>query len=189
MLWPIEGNVMNHQPFDVWLFEEEALSPDQDRALAEHLASCEYCRALAAARRAVDDQLRSTSQIRPAPGFTQRWRACLAENRHRMGQCQLCTVLLSTTVGLITLTLLFGAQLLPLLQPVIPAITQWFSKIVGVIAHLNLVRDILGVLFEIMVEGIPIVYRVVLPVSIAGLSAGWIVSLYRLSLQNLRREL
>ncbi|MCK4962271.1 MAG: hypothetical protein KAS19_07285, partial [Anaerolineales bacterium] len=86
-------------------------------------------------------------------------------------------------------TLLFGAQLLPLLQPVIPAITQWFSKLVGVIAHLNLAGEIFGVLFKIMVEGIPIVYRVALPISLAGLSAIWIVSLYRLNFQNLRREL
>lgn len=180
---------MKHQPFDMWLFEEEALSPDQDRALAEHLESCEHCRALAAAGRAVEGQLLTTSQIEPAPGFTQRWRACLADDRHRVGQRQLGAVLLSTIVGLVTLTLLFGAQLLPLLQPVIPAITQWFSKIVAVVAHLNLVREIFSVLLEIMVEGIPIVYRVVLPISLAGLSAVWIVSLYRLSFQNLRREL
>ena len=180
---------MNHQPFDMWLFEEETPSPDQDRALAEHLESCEHCRSLVAAWGAVEGQLLSTSQIEPAPGFTQRWLASLADDRHRVGQRQLGTVLLSTTVGLVTLTLLFGAQLLPLLQPAIPAITQWFSKIVGVIAHLNLVREIFGVLLEIMVEGIPIVYRVVLPIILAGLSAMWIVSLYRLSFINLRREL
>lgn len=180
---------MKHQPFDMWLFEEEALSADKDRALTEHMESCEQCRALATAWRAVEGQILSTSQIEPAPGFVQRWRANLADYRHRVGQRQLGTVLLSTTVGLVTLTLLFGAQLLPLLQPVIPAITQWFSKLVGVIAHLNLVREIFGVLFEIMVEGIPIVYRVVLPISLAGLSIVWIVSLYRLSFQNLRREL
>jgi hypothetical protein len=179
---------MNHQPFDMWLFEEEALSPDQDRALADHLESCEHCRALAAAWRAVEGQLHSTSQIEPAPGFTQRWLASLADDRQRAGQRQLSIVLLSTTIGLVTLTLLFGAQLLPLLQPVIPAITQWFSKIIGVIAHLNLVGEIYSILFEIMVEGIPIVYRVALPISLAGLSAMWIVSLYRLSFQNLRRE-
>ena len=179
---------MNHQPFDMWLFEEETLSPDQDRALAEHLVSCEHCRVLASAWRAVEGQLLSTSQIEPAPGFTQRWRTCLANDRHRVGQRQLGTLLLSTTVGLVTLTLLFGAQLLPLLQPVIPAIAQWFSKIVGVVAHLNLVREIFSVLLEIMVEGIPIVYRVILPISLIGLSAMWIFSLYRLSFQNLRRE-
>ena len=180
---------MNHQPFDKWLFEEETLLPDQSRALAEHLESCEHCRALAAAWKAAEDQLRSTSQVEPAPGFTQRWRVCLADNRHRMGQRQLCTVLFSTTVGLVTLTLLLGMQLLPLLQPVIPTITQWFSKIVAVVAHLNLVREIFSVLLEIMVEGIPIVFRLVLPISLAGLTAGWIVSLYRLSFQNSRREL
>jgi len=180
---------MKHLPYDTWLFEGEALSPDQDRALAEHLESCEHCRTLAAAWSAVEGQLLSTSQIEPAPGFTQRWRASLADDRHQVGQRQLGTVLLSTTVGLVTLALLFGAQLLPLLQPVIPTITQWFSKIVAVVAHLNLVREIFSVLLEIMVEGIPIVYRVILPISLAGLSALWIVSLYRLSFQNLRREL
>ena len=176
---------MKHLPYDTWLFEGEALSPDRYRALAEHLEFCEHCRTLAAAWSAVEGQLISTSQIEPAPGFTQRWRASLADDRHRVGQRQLGTVLLSTTVGLVTLALLFGAQLLPLLQPAIPAITQWFSKIVGVVAHLNLVREVFSVLLEIMVEGIPIVYRVVLPISLTGLSAGWIVSLYRLSFQNL----
>ena len=180
---------MNHQPFDKWLFEEEALSPDQGRALAEHLESCEHCHTLAAAWKAVEGQLLATSQIGPAPGFTQRWRASLADSRRRVGQRQLSTVLLATTVGLATLTLLFGAQLLPLLQPVIPAITQWFSQIVAVIAHFNLVREIFSILLEIMVEGIPIVYRVTLPISLTGLSAMWIVSLYRLGFQNLRREL
>jgi len=180
---------MKHQPFDMWLFEEEALSPDQGRALAEHLESCEHCRTLAAAWSAVEGQILSTSQIEPAPGFTQRWRVRLADDNRRSGQRQLGAVLLSMTVGLVTLTLLFGAQLLPLLKPAIPIITQWFSKIVGVIGHLNLVREILGVLFKIMVEDIPMVYRVALPISLAGLSALWIVSLHRLSFQNLRREL
>jgi hypothetical protein len=85
----------------------------------------------------------------------------------------------------VLLSLLLGVQLMPLLESVFPIIVVWFTKIVNVIAHYNLFWDILQGLGSIILEGIPLVFRVTLPFGIAGVLALWIVSLHRLNYQEI----
>lgn len=90
--------------------------------------------------------------------------------------------------ALVLVSILFGAQLLPLLEPMFPIIVEGFNKIVNIIVHYNLIWEILDVMGGIILEGIPMVFQVILPLAFAGALALWIVSLYRLDYQIERKE-
>lgn len=179
---------MKHQPFEFWIYERETLSRDQAEDLEDHLEICDSCRALATAWMDIEGQIFSASLVAPAPGFSQRWRSRLADHRRQVNHRQMSAMLLTTTVGLAVLSVLFGAELLPLLQPAVPTLVAWGGKVASLVANLNLFRLIMGILVEATLESIPLMYRVVLPLSLAGLAALWVVSLHRLSYRRIRKE-
>jgi len=72
---------MNHQPFEEWLLSDEELTPEQDRALADHLQNCSECPQVGEAWEAVLEEIRQTPPAAPGPGFAQRWEARLEIQR------------------------------------------------------------------------------------------------------------
>jgi hypothetical protein len=179
---------MKHQPFETWLFETADLSLDQYKELEEHLVLCKRCSTLAAAWREVEERIQTTSCATPAPGFSNRWVSRMAHNRRLISQRQINGILLSMSCALVLVSILFGAQLLPLLEPMFPIIVEGFNKIVNIIVHYNLIWEILDVMGGIILEGVPMVFQVILPLAFAGALALWIVSLYRLDYQIERKE-
>ena len=176
---------MKHQPFETWLFETLDLSLGQSKELEEHLSLCNRCSSLVAAWNEVEGRMQSTTFATPAPGFSKRWQSHVAQNRRAVDQRQLGGILVSLSFALVLLSLLLGVQLMPLLKSVFPIIVGWFTKIVNVIVHYNLFWDILEGLGSIILEGVPLVFRVTLPFGIAGVLALWIVSLHRLRYQDI----
>lgn len=72
---------MSHQPFETWIFEQATLDAEDRRTLQAHLDTCEHCRKLQKRWQPVQLELRAQRMAAPAPGFTRRWRANLAERR------------------------------------------------------------------------------------------------------------
>ena len=72
---------MNHQPFEDWLLSDESLDQEQETSLRQHLTDCPKCTTLSQVWQSVEQELARTPQISPAPGFTERWQARLAEKR------------------------------------------------------------------------------------------------------------
>ena len=178
---------MKHQPFESWLYERETLSQDQTRDLESHLEVCDSCRALATPWVEIDGQLFSASLIAPAPGFSQRWRSRLADHQRQINHRQMSAMLLTTAVGLAVLSVLFGAEILPLLQPAVPTLVAWGGKMTNLVANLNIFGLIMGILVEATFESIPLVYRMVLPIGLAGLAAFWVFSLHRLNYRRIKK--
>jgi len=179
---------MKHQPYEFWLFERKTLSSDEARDLEDHLTTCDNCRALANVWTNIEDQILSASLVAPLPGFTQRWRSRLADHRRRTHQRQMSAVLFTTALGLVGLAFLFGTELLPLFQPAIPTLMVWGSKVANLIANLHLFRMIMGILLDASIDSIPLVYRVSLPLSLAGLATLWVVSINRFRYRRIRKE-
>jgi hypothetical protein len=179
---------MKHQPFETWLFEKADLTLDQNKELEEHLVLCERCSTIAAAWREVEDRIQKALCAAPAPSFSKRWMSRMAHNRRLASQRQVHGVLLSMSVALMLLGILVSIRLLPLLEPLFPIIVEGFNKIVNVIVHYNLVWEILDVMGGIILEGIPMIFRVTVPLGIVVVLALWIVSLYRLDYQIIRKE-
>jgi hypothetical protein len=94
---------------------------------------------------------------------------------------------LTMSVGLAVLSILFGAEILPLLQPAIPTLLASAGKMANLAVNLNTFRLIMGILAEATLESIPLVYRVVLPLGLAGLAAFWIFSLHRLNVRRIKK--
>lgn len=88
---------MNHSPYDSWLFESQDLSPDDGRALKQHLAECADCTALAEAWRAVEYRLLEVEPVAPEPGFMNRWQTRLAQIKARRQRRR--TWILSVTIA------------------------------------------------------------------------------------------
>lgn len=84
---------MKHPSFEEWLFAEEPLQPEQSEALVEHLQECADCRLLKEADQAVLRFITEAPAMAPAPGFTARWEARLAESRQKAHEKQLALIL------------------------------------------------------------------------------------------------
>lgn len=179
---------MKHQPFETWMFEKAGLSLDQFKELEGHLVLCERCSTIAAAWGEVEDRIQKASCAAPAPGFSKRWVSRMAHNRWLVSQRQVHGILLSMSVALMLLGILVSIRLLPLIEPLFPIIVEGFNKIVNVIVHYNLIWEILEIMGGIILEGIPMVFRVTVPLGIVVVLALWIVSLYRLEYQLIRKE-
>jgi hypothetical protein len=181
--------MMKHQPFEKWLFEQDALSGSEARLLQDHLASCARCAAYAEALHAVESRFFNAATLSPRPGFTQRWRARLARQRRIERQRETTSSVATLTAGLFVLLLVLGARLLPLLQLVAPQFIAWFENISVMLVHLNLAREILGTILESTITSIPLGYRIAIPFVLFTMFALWFTSMYRLGILPFRRRL
>lgn len=74
---------MSHKPYETWLVSEEPLPPDDEQRLHEHIETCESCRQLSISWGEVHSFLQELPMDKPAPAFTSRWQARLADVRAR----------------------------------------------------------------------------------------------------------
>ncbi|MCL4562227.1 MAG: zf-HC2 domain-containing protein [Chloroflexi bacterium] len=72
---------MNHSSYEEWLLSGEELDQEQSQALQNHLQSCPDCTNLQKSWSQLEPILSASTQVDPAPGFTQRWKDNLALRR------------------------------------------------------------------------------------------------------------
>jgi len=100
-----------HQLFKEYLLSEESLSPDQSRALQEHMRECAECRQQEAAWTNVERVFHRAEVVMPAEGFTARWQDRLAARRLTT-QRKRAWIFFSVTAGIaviLSALLIFGA--------------------------------------------------------------------------------
>ena len=114
---------MNHQPFEDWLLEDQALTSEQQRELQAHLRTCTSCAAIAESNLA----LHSTRMASPAEGFASRFKMHLAENRKAMRLRQIIGTLIFVLAGL-ALLYWFAS---PFIQEVLRSPADWITNVVG----------------------------------------------------------
>ena len=78
----------NHQTYRTWILQDTPLNEDDERILRAHLASCEECQQLQTGWKEAHRQMMTASMVAPAPGFSRRWKASLAERRALQHQAQ-----------------------------------------------------------------------------------------------------
>lgn len=76
---------MNHRPFEDWLLESQALTPEQNQKLKTHLKTCNSCMALTE----VDLLLKSSRMVGPRAGFTERFQLRMAAEKQLLRKRQL----------------------------------------------------------------------------------------------------
>jgi predicted anti-sigma-YlaC factor YlaD len=178
---------MSHQPFETWLFEDEALQESEAEALREHLAVCPSCRALSESWGEVSGLFHSSALEAPEPGFAARWQARLAGDAERARRRQAFAVLGVTAGSGLVLSAALVLEVLSLLRS--PArVAIWIAENVSAIAaQLFLLREALTDL----AADLPAVLTTAWPFAglaiVALLGALWAFSLYRYAYQGVRR--
>ncbi|OGO62912.1 MAG: hypothetical protein A2029_09100 [Chloroflexi bacterium RBG_19FT_COMBO_47_9] len=132
---------MNHQPFRDWLLSEEKLSAEQIREMQEHVRSCESCRQTESAWTQVESAFRAIPQAQPAPGFTSRWQAHLAEYlAHKQKRRGWMMISLNVVIT-ISLLILVITQLWSLVQAPGPYLVAWFTRLFSLVTIYLTLQD------------------------------------------------
>lgn len=168
---------MNHRPFEDWLLDDLALSPEQKRELDVHLRTCKSCTALAEANLA----LRAARVVGPAPGFTVRWQERLVLARQAQRRRTLIGTLVFSIGGLLLLALLAG----PTIASILGSPAVWISNLVqGALFLYTLLmaaREAVPILLHVLPNFLPPFAWLVMISTVAGLGLLWSVSLWRLT--------
>lgn len=178
---------MSHQPYETWLFDEAGLSSEQSVALRAHLQECEQCRGLQKAWKTLDGKIQATPMVSPQPGFSQRWRASLAERRARQQVLQVRRLFISFLVaGLITLLLMVVVFFLTA-SPV----NLWvvvFEGVTKLIIQGNHLQRVIVPWLKTVPPIIPIAGWVIFSSSLSLLSLFWIYSLWRIHSKGVHKN-
>lgn len=166
---------MNHLPFEEWLLNNSPVTPEQQRDLDLHLRTCAYCSALAETGRA----LSGVKMAAPAPGFTARFQARLAERRVAERKRKLWGAFLFTLGGLVLLMWATG----PYLVSFIASPATWISAIVGLLVFIGTtlfaLLDAGIVILSIIPNFLPPFAWLILLSAFAGVGLLWSVSIWR----------
>ncbi len=120
---------MKHSPYDSWLFESEALGPEDDQALKQHLAQCVECAALAEAWDGVESRLLEAELVEPDPGFASRWQMRFGQINARRKQRQNWALLGAVAGVTFFLAPVFGLRLWTALSTPAEVALGWLEQL------------------------------------------------------------
>jgi hypothetical protein len=168
---------MNHQPFELWLLEDQSLDPEQKRALQFHLQTCLHCSALAE----TGLQLRSVRAAGPASGFTVRFQKRLTTHKLADRRRKFWGMLIFIVGGLSLLT--WSAA--PALTRLAASPAEWIALILSyiffIVASLQALTDVGLVLMRVAPGFVPPFAWLVFASALAGIGLLWIISIWRLT--------
>lgn len=174
----------NHQPFSVWLLDEDALTASEHQSLREHLQNCEPCRSLSVSLKEMEHQLHSAPMFAPAEGFSLRWvERQQAEQARQLLKLrrQTLTTLLFSIGGAMALFTILAVALLPLLREPQPLLLEGLIRLTWVY---SLVSEMVGAattLVRVTLGLVPPTMWIALTVAFGGLCALWIMALRRVA--------
>jgi predicted anti-sigma-YlaC factor YlaD len=172
---------MSHQPFEPWLLNEANPSPEQEAALQAHLATCQECRQIRDGWLAARQTLQSSRMARPAPGFSERFNASLAERRalqaHRR---QIRNLILGLSLGLIICAGLLAVVIFTTTSPV-NLLVKTTEGVTSVIGWWNQSER---VVIAALQQPVILVVWILLTSGVSLLAIGWLFTLWRISLQG-----
>jgi hypothetical protein len=168
---------MDHRPFEGWLLNDDALTPQQKRELNAHLQNCNSCSALAE----VDLAFRSVQAAEPASGFVDRFQGRLAARKRALR--------LRNAVGFGLLAVSVAGVLLFLAWPVLQAsferpvdmLASGLSSLVSLWAALQALFHAGTVLFRVAPGFVPGYIWAILIFGLTGWSVVWAFSLLKIT--------
>jgi anti-sigma factor RsiW len=168
---------MTHETYEMLLFSDAPLSPEDQESLQAHLQTCESCRNLAVAWQSVDADLRTAPLVEPQPGFSSRWLERLEMDRQRLQRRQALAALQFYIAGAF---LLFGSLLIlywPALQSPGTLILGWLSRIMVLVYFIGSATNLLSSVLFTAVRQVPLFGWVLLAGITTELGVLWVVSL------------
>ena len=171
---------MSHQPYETWLFDEAGLSSEQSVALRAHLQECEQCRGLQKAWKTLDGKIQATPMVSPQPGFSQRWRASLAERRLRQQARQIRQFFL-VLLGAALFTLLLLVITLLITTSPLNLLISAYQSLIRLVIQGNHIQHVFLPLLGSLPPVIPIAAWIILSSIMGLLSILWVGSVWRIS--------
>ena len=178
---------MSHQPYDTWLFDEADLSSDQSQALQVHLQECQQCRELQKAWKNLDAKFQSAPMVSPQPGFSQRWRASLAERRTRQQVLQVKRLFIGFMVAALITLLLMVVVFFTTASPV-NLLVAVFESFTSLIIRGNQIQRVVVPWLKTVPPIIPLAGWVTISTALCALSLLWIYSLWRIHSQGVHKN-
>lgn len=175
---------MKQQPFDEWVLAAEDLTPEQAKALQEHLSTCKNCQALVEADCAVRSLLTDAAVISPDPGFVQRWEERLNRSRQKAHRRQVSIVLGVSAVAAGIILSVFSVKLLWLLASLDDLLIDIFWEGFRMIEAVALIGHFGTTFIDVLSGVVSPLWGIALISLIVGLCVLWFISLYRIGHQN-----
>jgi hypothetical protein len=177
----LKGFPMNHQPFENWILAEEKLSPENSRALQDHLETCQQCQQLQSAWTGVVELFQEVPQVEPAPGFASRFQERLAVERQiertirNRWQSIIMLILICNVIA--ALVILLGTQFLTTFDSPLELFLSGVYRLASVVSWINVVQNIFFTLFKTATSIVPVGLWALLGIGSLGAGAIWIISL------------
>jgi len=174
----------SHRPYEDWLLGDEALTAAQQEQLRAHLSACPDCRALAAGRTAFEESVRQSRMQAPGAGFTARWVASLSERHAKESLRQVLWI----GIGLACSAAAVGALLLTLVGETLISPWAWIVQTLNALANLMVWGRVAWEFTAAVINGLPSIlpgsWELAAIAAGLGLTAVWLISLYRLAVQS-----
>ena len=172
---------MNHMPYESWLFAEEPLSAEEQKALQAHLKECEHCRLLHSTWCEVKSLLQSEPVVEPKAGFAERWRTRL--NAHYLREIERkrnrqSWLLFLADLGMAAFLLaLLLEQVLHVYGTPIDLLLVSLSKYTAYVALLSAVGEFLVTILKVTLSLIPLPFWALFGFVLLLMNVFWIFSL------------
>ena len=176
---------MNHQPFENWLFSEEPLPENDERALRNHLADCEQCSSLEDAWLDVANLFETVPEVDPAPGFVNRWQSVLEADRAAARQTRQrwqswIMLILVANGALITLVLL-GIQVFRTYTSLTDFLLSWVYRLAVMFTLANGLQNVFSTLLRTIPALIPASWWATAAILLGISTLIWVVSMRKLT--------
>jgi hypothetical protein len=176
---------MGHQPFENWILDDQALTAEQNRELADHLVTCPECQKLQNSLAAATTLLKTAPTARPTAGFTDRWRVLQAERRALQHKRQTRIFFLSTILGALVA---LGGLVIALSLSNISFSDLFVSGAKLIAGLLNVAGDARFYLGTSLTGPLPIVIWILVSVGFCLLVFAWVYMLWRISSQGVHHN-
>jgi hypothetical protein len=178
---------MKHQQYETWILMDGDLSQDEHRDLQGHLKQCSQCQSLYQATHQIARLFKTAPAPAPKPDFSARWINRMEKVENRKNRLILSITLAVISVATLVLLSSVGIQL----RSSLTQFPQIFMELVTLIARwivfINQLSDIAKPLFRVSIKLISPIWLYTFGVSIIGITAAWMVSLFRS--RTLQKEL
>ncbi len=178
---------MSHQPYEQWLFDEANLSSEQAQALQAHLQECQHCRERQEAWKNLAVKIQAAPMLSPQPGFSQRWRASLAERRVRQQMLQVKRLFISFVVAAVITLLLLAAVLFLTTSPV-NLLVAVFEGVTHLIIRGSQIQHVILPWLKTVPLIIPLAGWAIFSSLFGLLSLFWIYSIWRIHSQGAHKN-
>lgn len=178
---------MSHRPFENWLLDDAPRSPDMQRQLQQHLASCAQCRALAQAWSEVETRLLRAQHSGPQPGFANRWRARYQAEQLQRSRRQPWLLLVGLCAAGLPPAILLLLRLLTLLRSPAYLALAFMESVASLAGRLYWLLSVVGAILETVQRANVAFVAVGMPAALGLAASLWVTSVYRFAVQGVRR--